>query len=88
METPEEQTLPGPVAYGCLMCISERKLAEADGKKELPEVEIAVTLAPLIMPPMGIVAVPMCYRHIVVNKTSPLMAANGQLPPGLRRPGG
>jgi hypothetical protein len=78
-----------PPAYACLTCVGEHKMAAAAGT-ELPPIQFAVTLAP-IPTPMGVCAVPLCYEHIGVGEAprqSPLLTANGQLPPGLRRPGG
>lgn len=79
---------PGPGVYACLQCLQERKVAELDGvpEVELPPVQIAATLVPMLTP-AGVCTVPACYGHIVVQRPSPLVAANGSLPPGLRPPG-
>lgn len=85
----DEPAASPPPTYACLTCLGEHKLAAAAGG-DLPQIEFAVTLAPLATP-MGVVAVPLCYGHIGVAeqpRPSGLLAANGHLPPGMRRPGG
>lgn len=84
---PDEPNAGPPPAYACLTCVGEHKQAAAAGQ-DLPPIQFAVTLAPMSTP-FGICAVPLCYDHIAVGeapKQSPLLSANGALPPGLRRP--
>ncbi len=77
----------------CLVCLSERKAAEAaTGIGELPDPFLAVTMAPTMIPipspdgrgiiGVGVVAVPSCYQHLAgggQEQRKPLLVASGSM---------
>jgi hypothetical protein len=77
----EPPPIPMPVLF-CMVCIQLLKEAEMQGAAEADR--------PPVQPAIAIVGgTSACMGHIVIQRQSPLVGANGHgLPPGLRRPGG
>jgi hypothetical protein len=71
----------------CNQCVGEAKQAEASGAPQAPQISAAVTLILSVQQvplpqgmSMAVVPLPACWRHIVLSRSSGLLAAAGAVP--------